>query len=122
MKAVGLISLMSGIDFSKVYETPTLSGNYDDYLITDLQNYSTIVINASGDVKLRGLDSTNVNPWQFWLIINNSNKKVKCEYNKGSSLAANRFDGDKAFDIKKNCPAILIRNGLTDKFLVIKGN
>ncbi len=117
-----LLNIDGGVSFSKEYETATLSGNYDDFVIPELQKYSVLVFNCSSDVNIKGLDSSNVNDWQVWLVINNSDKKLKFEYNKGSSLAENRFTGDKNFDIKKNTPSWIVRNPKNNKFLVFKAS
>lgn len=120
MKVFSLLSLKGGVDYSSVYQTPVLDGNYDNYVITDLQKYSTLVFNSSDDVKIRGLDATNVNPWQSWIVINNSDNNLKFEYNKGTSLANNRLEGDRAFNIPENCAVMLVRSPLINKFLVLK--
>ena len=122
MNILSLLKLQGGVSFDKVYQTPTLSGNYDNYNIENLQSYSTLVFNASNTVKIRGLNATGANDWQCWLVINNSDENIKFEYDKGSSLANNRFTGDKAFDIKKNTPTWIIRNPLNNKFLVFKAS
>ena len=117
-----LLNLNGGVSFGKEHETAALSGNYDNFSIGDLPSVSVLVFNLTGDTKIRGLVSTNVNDWQVWLVVNNSDKKLKFEYNKGSSLADNRFTGDKAFDIKKNSPSWIMRNPKNNKFLVFKAD
>jgi len=122
MFTTSLLNINAGICFSNEYQSPLLDGNYDDFVIPELWTKSVLIFNLDDDVNFRGIDATNVKAWQWWLVINNSEKKLTLELNKNSSLANNRFDGEKKIDVKKNTPTLLIRNGLTNKFIAFEAS
>ena len=88
------IEFGGGLTLDSVHNTATLTTkSQNNFLVTDLQNFNLIVFTSTGDVDLKGLDSSGVNGWQKFVIMNGNTTatNLKIKKNNSGSLAANRF-------------------------------